>query len=329
MKKNRVLKSFIILFIPALIFSRQRTYGHVSDINPPYIPWFTGSLLPPSAVNAKPGHPVIAPYFTLPLSYGEYDEHWHLHKTENTWGLNPFIEYLFGLNNFIGIDLYTSMITNFKNGKSSTHLEDSDVVIGFQLSQDDHHSWRPDIRLGYQQTLPTGNYQKLDPEKKGIDSTGQGSFQRGASLVVQKLFLVKKQFLLIKWASSYMNAGSVHVEGYNTYGGGQGTYGKVRPGSTTSFFTSMEYSINQRWVFAFDFLYQQQSKSTFHGENGHTKNGIENKVGLPRMTQISIAPEIEYNLTETSGFLFGLWGTIAGRNAAAFSSFVFAYYQAF
>ncbi|MEX0961661.1 MAG: hypothetical protein WDZ28_02250 [Simkaniaceae bacterium] len=69
--------------------------------------------------------------------------------------------------------------------------------------------------------------------------------------------------------------------------------------------------------------------STFHGENGHAKNGIENKVGLPRMTQISIAPEIEYNLTETSGFLFGLWGTIAGRNAAAFSSFVFAYYQAF
>jgi len=61
---------FFLLFFPLILYSRQRTYQHIEHTNPPYIPWFTGSLLPPSAVNAQPGHPVFAPYVAFTLTYG-------------------------------------------------------------------------------------------------------------------------------------------------------------------------------------------------------------------------------------------------------------------
>lgn len=320
----------LIILIPLSLFCRQRTYDHIQEAyNPPYIPWFTGSILPPSAVNAAPGHPIIAPIFGVINTYGEYNNNWKFKRTDNTWAVNPFFEFLFGINDHIGVDIYCSFISNFKKGQSSTYLQDTIILLGFQIAKDTPKSWVPDIRFIIQETFPTGNYQKLSPKKLGTDSTGQGSFQTGFNLVAQKLFPLENQFLLLKWTLGYLFPAPVSVKGLNTYGGGHGTSGKIFPGQTLMMYFSGEYSLNQRWVFAFDLYMDCQGKSTFSGKRGFTSNGIENAIGTPRMIQISAAPQVEYNFSGTSGLLFGAWGTIFGKNSPAYINFMGAYYIAF
>lgn len=321
--------ALILFLLPLALFSRQRTYEHLQEHAPPYIPWFTGSLLPPSAVNASPGHPVIAPIFLFTTTYGEYADNWKFVGTSNTYSINPYFELLFGLNDHIGVDIYAPFISSWKKGESSTHLQDTIVLLGFQVARDKPKTWIPDIRITFQETFPTGNYQKLNPKKMGIDATGQGSFQSGFDLIIQKHFSINDHSLLLKWTIAYLFPAPVHVKGLNTFGGGKGTSGRVSPGQFLYLYFSGEYSLTQNWAFAFDTLLQYQQKSTFKGNPGHMPDGTPNPIGTPPFLQITLSPQIEYNLTDHSGLLFGFWGTVLGRNSPAFLSLVAAYYIAF
>jgi len=313
----------LILLLPIIVFARQTTYEHLKKTdNPPYVPWFTGSLLPPSAINAAPGHPVIAPFVGFSVTYGEYQDNWNIKGTTNTYSVNPYLEILFGINDHIGIDIYTSCITNFKKDQSSTHLQDTIILLGFQIARDKPKTWIPDIRIILQETFPTGNYQKLNPKKLGTDSTGLGAFQTGFNLVAQKLFPIRDHFLLLKWTFAYLFPASVHVKGLNAYGGDISTSGTGYPGQSLYFYLSGEYSLNQQWVLALDSLFEYQKKSTF---SGHTID----HVGTPPMLQFSVAPQLEYNFSNHSGLLFTLWTTLFGRNSPAFASFIATYYYAF
>lgn len=311
-------------------FSRQRTYEQHHEISEhPYVPWFTGSLLPPSAVNAPPNHPVVAPYLGFTTTYGSYNDQWDFKADSNLYSITPYLELLFGINDHIGVDIYASFISSFKKNQSATHLQDTIVLLGFQVARDKPKTWTPDIRFIIQETFPTGNYQKLDPKKLGVDSTGFGSYQTGFNIVAQKLFPLENHFLVLKWTLAYLFPAPVHVKGLNTYGGGRGTKGKVFPGQILQLFFSGEYSITQRWAFAWDTFFEYQGKSTFSGTPGTTSSGASNHVGLGPMIQMSFSPQVEYNISQNSGLLFAVWSTMLGRNSPAFTSVVGTYYIMF
>lgn len=333
MIKNNIfleLLSLILFLTPITGFSRTTTYEHLAQLPEiSYVPWFTGSILPPSAVNAAPGHPIIAPIFAVTNTYGEYKDNWKLKGTTNTWGITPYLELLFGINNYIGIDIYVSSISNFKKGQNSTHLQDTIAMLGFQIAKDKPHTWIPDIRFLIQETFPTGSYQKLNPKKNGIDSTGLGSFQTGFNFIIQKLFSIQNHFIKLKWTFNYLFPAPVHVKRFNAYGGGYGASGKVFPGQIAMFYFSGEYSLNQKWVLTFDTVFEYQGKSRFSGNPGSMKNGLEASVGKPLMLQFSFAPQIEYNLSPSSGLLFGSWLTLFGKNSPAFATILGACYFTF
>lgn len=317
---------FLISFLfPTFLFSRQRTYEHLQDINPPYIPWFTGALLPPSAVNAKPRHPILAVYGAFTLTYGAYDDRWDFQSTSNTWAINPFIEWLVGINQYLGIDVYASMISNYKEGKSATHLQDTTARLGLQIANDTSNTWIPDVRLTFQEVFPTGNYRQLDPDLLGIDATGQGSFQSGFNLITQKIFPVGEHFLVLKWSFAYLAPSSVRVKGINTYGGNPQTKGTVKPGQRFQGFLSGEYSISQRWVFTIDSFFEYQQRSKFSGNVGEGRA----LTGLSPKVKMTVAPEVEYNFSPTSGMLIGIWASIFGKNTPAFASGLLAFYYTF
>lgn len=309
----------LILTFPFALFSHQE----------PYEPYFSGSILALPATNMKQGQSTFAPYLVFSNTYGEYKSWWNIEEDSNTWGINPFFEYLYGITDNIGLELYTSFISNFKKGQTATHFQDSIIVLGFQISNDIQGTWIPDFRLDLEEILPTGKYQNLNPKKFGIDSTGQGSWQTGFNLIVQKKFPTKNHFLLLKWTLGYLFPASVHVRNLNAYGGGYGTRGKAYPGQTVNMFFSGEYSITQNWVFAFDTFFFRQRKATFSGKRGKKPDGTLQQVGLPYSYQLSFAPQIEYNFSPYSGFLVGLWASLVGKNTPAFYSGIIAYYVVF
>lgn len=308
----------------------NETQSALSQANQPvYIPWFTGPLLAPTPVNMRPGHPAIEPSLTIFNTYGSYSSNWKCKEQDKIWTVNPLIDFQFGITNDLGIETLVAFVSNFKNGQSFGHFQDTIVLFGYQISNDVKSSWIPDFRLILQETFPTGKYQKLNPKKQGIDSTGFGSFQTGPVLAFRKLLYLKQNFFSLRWSISYLFPSAARVKDFNAYGGGYGTKGRVRPGQTLTIFFSGEYSLNQRWVLAFDTEFFYQRKSLFFGRKGTTPTGEVASMGLPSSVQISLAPEVEYNFNSLSGMLAGVWLTVAGKNSTAFASAFLAYLYVF
>ncbi len=314
-----------LLFIHPLAYTAHCSYKHIAQYpDVKYVPWFTGPLLSPTPVNMVPGHPAIEPSIVVGSNYGRYKDNWKYTSQDSEWFVNPFLDYQLGITDRIGLEMLVSFISNFKKNTASTRMQDSSILLGFQIANDAKGTWIPDIRLDLQATLPTGNYQKLSPSKLGTDLTGQGAYQTGPLLIVHKMFYPGDHFLALKISVGYLFPTNVKVKGLNAYGGNPSTRGTVHPGQTLTTFFSGEYSISQRWGWGFDTLFTYQKKSTFTGSTD--KNA---PVGLPPSAQLSLAPYLEYNFTQRMGVLGGVWCTLAGRNTTAFASGYFAFIYTF
>jgi hypothetical protein len=300
----------------------QRDFEIASKI---FIPWYTGPLIASSANNVPPMRVNIQPYLYLKLTHAEYDNNRRSADISNISSISPLFIFQLGLTNWL--DFTTAPQGNFQWQKSSfgAAFNDLPVQFGFQICHETPYI--PSIRFVLGELFPTGKYQNLNPERLGLDSGGAGAYQTIFGLNISKVFWwFKLNPIAFRFASSY-NAPNckVSVENHNTYGGGNGTKGKVDVGQTLNLDLGIELSINQKWVFATDLCYTSSQKSTFKGKNGITAEGLVASVGTPSSDQLSLAPAIEYNINENSGFIGGLWFTATGRNSANFLQLVLSY----
>lgn len=321
--------ALFIFFLPLVGYAHQKTKVTHPEVVPIYELWLTGPLLAPTPVNLDPGHPSLEPSITIFDFYGSYDTHWKLHTGDAVIALNLFVDFQFAFTKNTGVEIQAGAFSNFQHGKNSTHFEDTAVLLGFQLAHDKKDSWVPDVRFIIEEIFPTGNFQKFDPDKVDIEATGEGSFQTGPVLAFQKLFYFPKSFLTLRGSVGYFFPTPVKVKGFNTFGGGFGTKGRVKVGQTLLSYFSGEYSFSQRWVFAFDTQILFQGTSTFSGKAGVDASGLPADVGNPWLFQLSFAPQIEYNFSATMGIIGGLWFSLFGRNSDAFGSAFFAFAYVF
>ena len=322
--------TLLVLFLPLFLFSISKAMHVPSGVEVPYQPWFTGPLLAPTPINLKLGHPAIEPAVIVSYNYGAYDLDWGVSTTNQSWSINPLIDFQFATSHNTGIELIIGSITSFIEEKNSTHFQDTLVLFGYQVSEDQKDSWVPDFRLLLDVVFPTGKHDKLDPGLGGIDVTGQGAYFVGTTFSFRKLFYLPSNYFALQWSFAYLFPTRAHFKGPNAYGGAHDTKGSILPGQSLSAFISGEYSFNQQWGFAFDssFTFQRETRH-FKGRAGTLPSGQPASVGVPWQAQISFAPALEYNFSANAGLLFGAWLTLAGRNTDAFASAFLAYLHIF
>lgn len=317
-----------IALIPALLCARVSSkLEEAENEELPYDIWYTGTFLSATAVNLT----AIEPFITFYGFYGDYDSDWKVKSAkETTWSINPSVELLLKLTHKLSVEFLGGFLSNFKGGEKATHITDTIVILGYEISTDKKNTPIPNCRLGFQTTFPTGKYDRLDPKKKGIEVSGQGAYFFGPLLSFSKTFRLPCHFFNLYWSAGYFIPTYAYVKGLNDYGGGRGTKGKIRPGRLLQAGLSGEYSLANHWVFGFDLELLYLSKTShFKGRRGESLPGVAAHVGLPSSITISVAPQLEYNFTSTSGILFGAWCTVAGRNTKAFASAFFAYLYVF
>lgn len=303
-----------------LLLSLTSVYG--DNTPPPAGPWLTGPLIAPVATVIPKGHAEIEYYLYATTNTGLYNSHWNVHSQPNLTSINPQIVCIFGLTEWMDIQITPQALYNFSQGKSSVHLGDTPIGFDFQLyPPDDKREWIPGVKVTLREIFPTGKYQKLNPGKKGTDLSGAGSFGTSGGLVFYKVFHLKDHHYL----STQLSLGGtlfapVHVKGFNNYGGGYYASGKVRPGISSTAIFSFEYTFTQNWVFALDSVYTHTNKNRFSGNPGITSAGDVASVGNPSSEQISFAPAIEYNFSANFGIIAGAWVTACGRNTTQFRS---------
>jgi hypothetical protein len=75
---------------------------------------------------------------------------------------------------------------------------------------------------------------------------------------------------------------------------------------------AVEYSLTRKWVLAFDVIRESTTRTRLKGRYG---TGPLIGQAFPSRHQIGFAPAIEYNWSDTSGMLFGVWINPKGHNS--------------
>lgn len=304
----------------------ERDYQAAKEM---FNPWYTGPLITGSANNAPPGTGIIQPYFYVIDTFATYDNHRHSTNIPSIVTLNPLYLFQTGITTWLDTTVIVQGVFNEQSGIWGSNVGDTSWGIGLQLRKETPYG--PGIRLSISETFPTGKYDYLDPKKNGLDATGAGSYQTSFTLALGKVIWWNNPLhpMSVRFNAAYTAATVTDVHNFNAYGGGYGTDGKVNPGNSLNFDFGLEYSLTQRWVAALDVVYEYFNKASFSGIKGVDSQGMPASIGAPSGDQLSFAPAIEYNPSDSFGYIAGIWFTATGRNAGRFVSGIFSFYAAF
>lgn len=314
-----MLKFFVIIFILVnliafdSLFSTQNNFSLQKTDE--YDQWFTGAIFTPLSITVDPKHPGLEVVLFSLKTYGQYNSSGRLINISTITSLSPYADFQFSINKVIGFEIISSFARNYCDKEYSTHLQDTYVRCGLQVSNDQEGTWIPDFRILIHETIPTGKYQNLDPKKNDCDLTGQGSYQTGIYFTFQKLFRAKSEHnFAIRSCIGYFISTPVKVKGLNYYGGEANSLGVVYPGNFLSYFLFGEYALNRKWALACELFYLKGWKGSFSKKRGED-------IDVPAYNQLSLSPQVQYTFTRDFGLIIGSWVSLAGKNSSAFSSF--------
>lgn len=280
-------------------------------------PWYTGPIITPSASMMPPAEFNMQPYLYVTDKYATYNEDRHTVSMPNYIQLQGSYILQTGITDSVDALAVISGFGNWQNGHSGGGFGDMATTIGFLICRESRYV--PKAKFTVSESIPTGKFEHLNPS--GLDSTGAGAWGTTFGLGIGKLFFYTTQHPFnTRLFLGYQVWTNVHVNSFNTYGGGYGTRGTVRPGNIFSTDLGLELSINQRWVAALDIVYTATNRTKFSGHPGVTATGAPASVGGGFSDNLSLSPAIEYNWNSQLGIIFGGWFSVYGRNSAAFGS---------
>ena len=314
--------------LPCLLLSLLSCNTVYADDNSENLPWLTGPLLAPPSLTMPAGKTNIEPFLFITNTFGKYNNHWSATNVADKITTSPVLFIVQGLSKHFDIQASIPYIMNASQQQFASGIGDVGAGLGFQALNQKTGSWRPDLRLVLQETFPSGRYENLNPNKKGTDAIGAGSYQTAIQANFGKLVKFKgEHYLNTTLSFSYIIPSAVKIRGFNTYGGGFNTNGTLMYGNVFITDLAFEYTLTEHWVPAVDMVYSVSSNTNkFSGTAGTTASGgsIAATTSQPGFQQISLAPAIEYNFSSHLGLIVGSWFTIAGKNSGQFASAVAA-----
>lgn len=272
-------------------------------------PYYQGPLLTPGAGMTPPGSANVQGYVFVNDDYADFNEDRHsVSLPSSLINLNPAAYFTFGITDTMDGVVVLQGDGNWQYHHSGGGFGDASVSVGWPILVQTRYL--PAIKFNIGETFPTGKYQNLD--KHLLNSTGEGSYQTQFSIGTAKLILwTTRHPVYLRWWFGYTIPSTVHVTGYNSFGGGPGTRGVVRPGNIFATDLGVEISITQKWVFCTDFVYKTVGLTQFHGR---TILPMEHESS----DNLSIAPGFEYSWNPNLGVIAGVWFSVYGRNSANF-----------
>ena len=260
---------------------------------------WTGPLLAPNANTLPQGHFYTEPYFFDAISGGRHNP-----------GSSGFYQY--GLRDDLTVGLQPNFALGTHRANHGMRLGDIKLLSQLRVTEFKPEHRIPSVSIVLQEVLPTGKHDRLDPLEEGH---GSGSFATEIGVNVQHYFLLKNGRLLrarINVLQSFPHGAD--VAGRSVYGTGAGFRGHAEPGAKTTLIGAVEYSLTKEWVLAFDLIRESTRKTTLEGRYG---SGPLAEQTFPSSRSVGFAPAVEYNWSDRSGAIFGVWITPKGHNVSA------------
>jgi hypothetical protein len=261
---------------------------------------WTGPLLASNAETLPKGHFYTVPYLFDVISGGEHSP-----------GSSGFYQY--GLLDSLTVGVQPNFAFGTDRANRGASLGDFKLLSQLRLTHFTPEHRVPTVAIVLNAVLPTGKHDHLGELKHGH---GSGSFAPEVGINVQHYFLLKNDRLLrarINVLKSFPLRAD--VAGRSVYGTGSGFSGHAKPGSKTTLIGAVEYSVTKEWVLAFDVEADFWGKTKVVGRE--VSGGPVVRQTFPKSRNIGFAPAVEYNWSDRSGVIFGVWIVPRGHNTAA------------
>ncbi len=256
------------------------------------------------------GHFLFEPYLYDVIQYGSFDRKGIGSATPHSNGFGSLTYILYGLTDrFTAGVIPTAGFNTVSNGPSSSRIGVGDVslVTQYRLAQYHKGSWIPTASINVQESLPTGQYDRLGD--RPTDGFGNGDYATEVSLYTQTYFWMPNgRILRARLNASQTFSGKAFINGVSVYGTSPGFRGYAHPGNSFSLDIAQEYSVTENWVLAMDEYYRHGANTTVTGNNSVMNLGTNDTYAL--------APAVEYNWTPNVGVLLGVRLIPAGHNSS-------------
>ena len=260
---------------------------------------WTGPMLASNAETLPKGHFYTEPYFYDVIVGGDHHP-----------GSSGFYQY--GLLDSLTVGLQPAFATETNKLGRGMAIGDFKLLSQLRLTHFTPEHRIPTIAIVVNEVLPTG---KDDHLKPGQEGHGSGSFATEIGINVQHYFLLKNGSLLrarINVLKSFPHG--AHVSDRSVYGTDVGFSGHAKPGSKTTLIGAVEYSLTREWVLALDVIHESTARTKLEG---HYPTGPLVKQSFPSSRAIGFAPAVEYNWSDRSGILVGVWISPKGHKTQA------------
>ncbi|NGX49735.1 MAG: hypothetical protein K940chlam5_01339 [Candidatus Anoxychlamydiales bacterium] len=281
-------------------------------------PWYGGPLITGSGATLPQGLINVQPYIYYVVNYAAYDGNRKSRSIKNITEINPKLNLAVGITDRIDIGILINWLHVKRGLESTNHL--ADTTIGLDIGIIKETPFIPGLKFSIAETFPTGKYEKFNPNKAAIESSGSGAYETSFALTTSKVVWWSLLHpMVFRFSVNYTIPTKVSVSGFNSYGGGFGTKGTVSPGNEFFLSFGYEFSVYQKFVLTIDVAYEYENRSTFKGTNG-TILGFPAPIGTRSKDVLSLAPAIEYNFSENLSLISGAWFSVRGRNIANFAT---------
>jgi hypothetical protein len=268
---------------------------------------WTGPMLASNAETLPKGHAYTEPYFFDVISDGEH-----------SLGSSGYYQY--GLLDGFTVGFQPNFTFHTSQPNRTPAIGDVKLLSQLRLTRFTPEKRIPTIAVALQEVIPVGKHDRLEPSEDGNSS---GSFATEIGINVQHYFLLKNNRLLrarINLLQRFSHGADITDR--SVYGTGKGFRGHAKPGSKTTMIAAVEYSLTREWVLALDIIRESTAKTKL---KGRYDTGPLIEQTFPSSHHIGFAPAIEYNWSDRSGVLFGVWVNPKGHNSPASVIPAFAY----
>ena len=286
---------------------------------------FTGPLVTPSPSTLPQGRFYVQPYWVQTHSSGHYDDNGNRHalpEASDTSLLSVLLSA--GITDRLAGELVldTARSTQGKQHSDGYRLADGAMRLRYLLREGDALNSKAALAVMLGQSLPTGRYDGLGD--KVLNGQGNGVSRSNLSLLGQNYhWLPNGHPVRWRWQARWSPAPrDVSVRGTSVYDTAPGFRGRLSAGPELSAALGLEYSINSNWALGLDLTASRQSGSVLDGTVVNETGRRQRVYRHDRASRsFSIAPALEYSVSDQLGFLAGVQASLpSGRNSAAYLS---------
>ncbi len=296
--------------------------GHAEDAqkntNIGIDPYYTGSLLSPSPAVPQAGLLAFEPYVIYTRNPATYGLGGGIrHNTDATNQISTFTLIKYGItDNFtINIDPQTAINRDAFGFDSGSRISDLPIELEYLVTRQDKVTGKPSVTLNAGIQAPTGRYDMLPNTS---DGQGNGTYRARAGVTLQSLFFGQSEhpIRVRGYANTLVPLATTDVHGISTFGTSDASFnGTGRAGLSYGIGTSVEYSVTQKFVLAFDLFYTAGLSNHVYGT---TSGGVFSSSRSGYSDTLQFAPQFEYSLGPRFGVVAGFNFSVEGHNTSQF-----------